>query len=383
MPERPNVTWSMDFMADRLADGRAFRLLNVLDDFNREGLSIEVDFSLPAERVIRSLNHIIEWRGKPTTIRVDNGPEYIGHPGNVAETKTLQSMLATVLERFPIQRVILVADRGLLSLDNIGELTALADQGGRRLEFILAVPARRHADLVETFRDLAFDADGPRREQLRRPSPDRRPRPSPRRGAKGQAPRPHRGPRGHCREDGGQARCAGRRADRQGRRASDRGAYSRFTKAVADAEMTRFLKADLNADRFSWSIDEDAVARAELFDGTLALITNAPDLMPAEAVARYKALADIERGFRVLKSDIEIAPVHHRLPDRIRAHALICFLALVLYRVMRMRLKAKGPPGEPENRPRHARPHPEAHRPYRQSHLQRHQQDNTGATGPL
>ena len=61
----------------RAVDGRAFRLLNVLDDFNREGLGIEVDFSLPAERVIRSLDRIIEWRGKPGTIRVDNGPEYI------------------------------------------------------------------------------------------------------------------------------------------------------------------------------------------------------------------------------------------------------------------------------------------------------------------
>jgi len=77
VPDAPNMTWSMDFMADRLGDGRAFRLLNVLDDFNREGLGIEVDFSLPTERVIRSLNRIIEWRGKPGTIRVDNGPEYI------------------------------------------------------------------------------------------------------------------------------------------------------------------------------------------------------------------------------------------------------------------------------------------------------------------
>ena len=77
VPEAPNVVWSMDFMADRLGDGRAFRLLNVLDDFNREGLGIEVDFSLPAERVIRSLERIIEWRGKPASIRVDNGPEYI------------------------------------------------------------------------------------------------------------------------------------------------------------------------------------------------------------------------------------------------------------------------------------------------------------------
>ena len=64
-------------MSDRLGDGRAFRLLNVLDDFNREGLGIAVDFSLPAERVTRSLSHVIEWRGKPGTIRVDNGLEYL------------------------------------------------------------------------------------------------------------------------------------------------------------------------------------------------------------------------------------------------------------------------------------------------------------------
>ena len=77
VPDAANMVWSMDFMADRLADGRQFRLLNVLDDFNREGLGIEVDFSLPAERVVRSLNQIIEWRGKPLALRVYNGPEYI------------------------------------------------------------------------------------------------------------------------------------------------------------------------------------------------------------------------------------------------------------------------------------------------------------------
>ena len=77
VPEVPNHTWSMDFMQDQLADGRTFRTLNVLDDFNSEGLGIEVDFSLPALRVVRSLNQIIEWRGAPQVIRVDNGPEYV------------------------------------------------------------------------------------------------------------------------------------------------------------------------------------------------------------------------------------------------------------------------------------------------------------------
>ena len=70
VPEALNQTWSMDFMQDQLADGRKFRTLNVLDDFNREGLGIEVDFSLPAVRVVRSLNRIIEWRGAPKVIRV-------------------------------------------------------------------------------------------------------------------------------------------------------------------------------------------------------------------------------------------------------------------------------------------------------------------------
>ena len=77
VPEAPNEVWSMDFMADQLVGGRSFRTLNVLDDFNREGLAIEVDFLLPSERVVRALNQAIGWRGKPLAIRVDNGPEYI------------------------------------------------------------------------------------------------------------------------------------------------------------------------------------------------------------------------------------------------------------------------------------------------------------------
>ena len=77
VPEAINQVWSMDFMHDSLEDGRAYRLFNVIDDFNREGLGIEVDFSLPAERVIRALDQLIEWRGKPLALRCDNGPEYV------------------------------------------------------------------------------------------------------------------------------------------------------------------------------------------------------------------------------------------------------------------------------------------------------------------
>jgi len=77
VPRKINIMWSMDFMHDSLSDGRSFRTFNVIDDYNREGLGIEVDLSLPALRVIRTLERIIEWRGKPKSIRCDNGPEYI------------------------------------------------------------------------------------------------------------------------------------------------------------------------------------------------------------------------------------------------------------------------------------------------------------------
>jgi putative transposase len=77
VPDAMNQVWSMDFMHDQLQNGRCIRLLNVIDDFNREGLGIEIDFSLPAERVERALEQIIEWRGQPKEIRCDNGPEYV------------------------------------------------------------------------------------------------------------------------------------------------------------------------------------------------------------------------------------------------------------------------------------------------------------------
>jgi putative transposase len=79
VPTSSNQCWSMDFMHDQLDNGRCYRLLNIIDDFNREGLTIEADFSLPSARVIRTLEQVIEWRGKPKQIRCDNGPEYVSH----------------------------------------------------------------------------------------------------------------------------------------------------------------------------------------------------------------------------------------------------------------------------------------------------------------
>ncbi len=74
-----NQVWSIDFMNDSLWDGRRFRLLNIIDDFNREVLAIESDLSLPTVRLIRVLEYLKEFRGLPKMIRMDNGPEFISH----------------------------------------------------------------------------------------------------------------------------------------------------------------------------------------------------------------------------------------------------------------------------------------------------------------
>lgn len=69
----------MDFVSDTLNSGRTFRVLNILDDFNREAVAQEISMSMPSERVIRILERVIWCNGKPDSLRCDNGPEFISH----------------------------------------------------------------------------------------------------------------------------------------------------------------------------------------------------------------------------------------------------------------------------------------------------------------
>ena len=77
IPQRLNETWSMDFMCDTLENGRKFRVLNVIDDYNREALIIKPQMIFPGEFVVNALIDLVFYRGKPSQIRVDNGPEFI------------------------------------------------------------------------------------------------------------------------------------------------------------------------------------------------------------------------------------------------------------------------------------------------------------------
>lgn len=76
-PKALNQSWSIDFMHDALVCGRRSRTFNVVDDFNREALAIEIDLNSPAQRVVRVLDRIVANRGYPRNMRMDNGPELV------------------------------------------------------------------------------------------------------------------------------------------------------------------------------------------------------------------------------------------------------------------------------------------------------------------
>ncbi|MCT1526935.1 integrase core domain-containing protein [Sphingobacterium hotanense] len=77
IPDKPLKTWSLDFMSDVLTNKRKFRTLNIIDDFNRRAIAIEVAHSMPASKVTYLLERIIKEQGKPSRFRTDNGPEFI------------------------------------------------------------------------------------------------------------------------------------------------------------------------------------------------------------------------------------------------------------------------------------------------------------------
>ena len=92
---------------------------------------------------------------------------------------------------------------------------------------------------------------------------------------------------------------------------SDSGAKARFFHEVSEAHLSKIIKVDLKSERFTYAIDARARSLANMMDGKLLLVTNTTDLIARDVVARYKSLADIERGFKVLKSELEIGPVYH------------------------------------------------------------------------
>lgn len=274
--------------------------------------------------------------------------------GNTAEAPTMLPTVRKVLERYPqIRRLVMVADRGLLSLDNLEALTSITLPSGQPLEFILAVPGRRYGEfteLLQTVHESATSNEGETLAEARWQGHRLVVAHDPVRAQEQTALRASRIAALQARANQLAGKLDGQDAGQvhRGRKLSDSGAKARLFHEVADAHLSKIIKVDLQSDLFTYDIDEAALQRVQMMDGKLLLVTNVADLSVREVVNRYKSLADIERGFKVLKSEIEIAPVFHRLPERIRAHASICFMALIMYRVMRQRLKLAGHNASPE-----------------------------------
>ena len=241
--------------------------------------------------------------------------------GNTAEVTTIKPIIEKIVHRFPVKRVIAVADRGLLSTDNLADLQAITLPGGGTLEFILAVPGRRYGDFVDLLTpfqeaqciDAKQEVLGETVWNKLRLIIAHDPQVALDAGAK---------------RDSKIAALEQQAADwtgkldgqetgkkKRGRKLSDGGARARFYHEVCDAHLARIIRVDLKSELFTYTIDERALTHARLMDGKLLLVTNTRDLAPDEVVKRYKSLADIERGFRVLKSEIEIGPIYHRLPE--------------------------------------------------------------------
>lgn len=379
---RPLIDQDLSVVFYDLTTVRVHGEVTVAGDTRQHGMSKE---GIIARQVMLSLVQTAE--GLPIAYEV--------HPGNTAEAPTLLPMIRGLLKRWPLKRVVLVADRGLLSLNNLKEIEQLqaeldAQGAGVQVQYVLAVPAMRYSEFEEELVQMQArqgdsagawvdempwrwkkkpqtkadqqeaasscaeavvdaDAQGASQQASAEGSAQASP-PPPLRVVVAHDPEAaarrtqHRrskiqeivalgqqwGGQLDAQEGGGQRR--------RGRPLSDSGAKARLYHAVKEANLAHLIKVDLQSDLFSFSIDEQRQSHLERLDGKLLVVTNT-DAQAQEVIARYKSLADIERGFRTLKSDIEIGPIYHRLPRRIRAHALVCFLALLLHRVLRMRLK--------------------------------------------
>jgi hypothetical protein len=234
------------------------------------------------------------------------------HPGNIAESKTLLPMIKSLLARYPLKRVVLVANRGLLSVNNLAELaelqTTLAGLGRAvKLEDVLAVPAARYGDFAESLltvscaqrSDTPWTAETTWESKPPKPSKPVKQAKQSASSTSNEAASTHSVRRlviAHDHEVAQRRTLARRKAiadllalgeqwgvkldaqdagtRRKGRPLSDSGAKARFYHAVKDASLAHLIKVDLKAEAFSFEIDEDKQRYLELLDGKLLLVTN-------------------------------------------------------------------------------------------------------------
>jgi len=261
-------------------------------------------------------------------------------PGNTVDKTTVAEVVADLKSRFNLRSVIFVGDRGMLSDDNVDAL--LAEEFG----YIVAHPLRRGQMAREGIKRMAdrFDRNSQEEQYTQDVSSGIRCvlAYSPKIAIEVREGRKQRLATADAQIKERQTRL--KNPAPRGRKPTVQGTYDRIRDYLRDKGLLSLYQMEINADKVTVKPDKKARAWEEEIDGMLLLETTDQTSSPEEVVKRYKELAEIERGWRALKSTLELRPVYHWSEERIRAHVFMCVLALQVERWMRKKLAGMSVP---------------------------------------
>lgn len=261
-------------------------------------------------------------------------------PGNTVDKTTVAEVVADLKSRFNLRSVIFVGDRGMLSDDNVDAL--LAEEFG----YIVAHPLRRGQMAREGIKRMAdrFDRTNQDEQYTQDVSSGIRCvlAYSPKIATEMREGRNQRLATADTFVKEKQARL--KNPASRGRKPTAQGTYDRIRDYLRDKGLLSLYQMEINGDKVAVKPDKKARAWEEAIDGMLLLETTDQTSSAEEVVKRYKELAEIERGWRALKSTLELRPVYHWTEERIRAHVFMCVLALQVERWMRKKLAGMSVP---------------------------------------
>jgi transposase len=260
--------------------------------------------------------------------------------GNRADKKTLAEVVKDLKGRFGLRRVVFVADRGMLSEENLDAIL------GAEFDYILSLPMRHSVVVSKLLKETEgmWDEDAKAAEQYYLDEKD-----EPVRYAVAYDPALAQQTRKKREERLNKAdvfiRSRLDRLDRmrqeprpRGRPLTAQGAFEQIHDYLRDRKLERYYQVEMTAEGPKVTANTKARKMEGKIDGKLVVESSCADLGAEELIGRYKELADIERAFRTLKSTLELRPMYHWTEPRIRAHVFICVLALQVQRYMRHRL---------------------------------------------
>jgi len=295
----------------------------VEDDFRRYGYSRDHRFD--RRQVVVGM--VITREGIPLCHHV--------FPGNTADKTTVVPIVQDLKNRFNLKRVIFVGDRGMLSDANLSRILT------EELGFIVAHPLRRNAYATEVIGNLKknFDQTSEKEQYLEEERESLRfvVAWSPKIAAETKANRQERLKKADVWIKEIEKKLAN--PSGRGKKQTVQGGYDRIRDYLRDKGLLSLYELDCNNGKLTIKKNRKAINWEETIDGILMLETTDRKLPAEEIVKKYKELAEIERGWRTLKSSLLLRPVYHWTEQRIRAHIFICMLALQIERWMRNRLK--------------------------------------------